>query len=188
MRGAEHAVQAGLPREMSDELFQFIRGRYPKASVASVALEGDTVVISTARPGILIGRDGANFEQLCAEVAKFRGVEGEVKLEEIRRPELEPVLVADDLAKKLARGRPPEQLLELIAENCVRVGAKGCSITVSGCVTAQFECGELQGATEASTEASMEPPFEVDDDGNEIPPPPQPDPPPKFTVSVRISR
>jgi ribosomal protein S3 len=173
---------------MSDELFRFIRGRYPKASVAAVALEGDTVVISTARPGILIGKEGAAFEQLCGEVAKFRGLQAEVKLQEIRRPELEPVLVADDLAKKLSQGRPPEQLLEVIAENCVRVGAKGCSIEVSGCVAARCERGELAGCVEAATEAVMEPPLEVDDDGNEIPPPPQPDPPQKFTVSVRISR
>ena len=173
---------------MSDELFKFIRGKFPKASVAAVALEGETVVISTARPGLLIGKQGAVIEQLRAELSTQRGVATEVQLHEIRRPELEAVLVADDVAMKLARGRPPEQLLEVIADQCVRVGAKGCAIEVTGVITARCERGSLDGATQASTEAVMEPPFEVDDDGNEIPPPPQPDPPPKFFVSVRISR
>lgn len=173
---------------MSDELFQFIRGRYPKAQVAAVTLEGDSLVISTARPGLLIGKEGAVFEKLCAELAAHRGIKSEVKLVEIRRPELEPQLVADDVAMKLSRGRPPEKLLEVIAEQCLRVGAKGCAIEVTGAITARCERGTLESATEATTEAVMEPPFEVDDDGNELPPPPQPEPPPKFTVSVRISR
>ena len=70
---------------------------------------------------MLLGRDGAGYDALCAELATFRGTKSEVRLEQLARPELEPLLVADDVALKLSRGRAPRELLEIIAQQGLKL-------------------------------------------------------------------
>ncbi|MFT3712560.1 MAG: KH domain-containing protein [Archangium sp.] len=175
---------------MRDEvLFSALRSRYPNGSISEVEVEGDAVVIRTARPGILIGKQGKVAEEIATWLREQRGPDTKLQLVEIRRAEIDAVLVADAVAMKLAREVPLERAVNMQAEMAMRAGAKGCRIVASGGVMHEFSVGELDAAKSKSftTSREWEPPYTVDDDGNEVPPPPREGPPPVFTVTVTIS-
>lgn len=173
-----------------EELFSFIRARYPRAGVADVELEGATVVVRTARPGLLIGREGKIAEQLTAELRGLRGPQTELRVVELRRVELEAVLVADDVAGRLSTGAEPARILAMQAGQAMKAGARGCRIVVSGALEHEVDLGTLDEATveRFAVQAVMKPPYEVDDEGNEVVPPPQTGPLPAFEVQVSLSR
>ena len=173
-----------------EELFSFIRSRYPRAGVADVELQGASVVVRTARPGVLIGRQGKIAEQLTAELRGLRGPQTELRMVELSRPELEAVLVADDVAGRLATGAEPSRLLAMQAAQSMKAGAAGCRIVVSGALQHEVELGTLDEATveRFGVQAVFKPPYEVDDEGNEVVPPPQTGPLPAFEVQVSITR
>lgn len=83
-----------------------------------------------------------------------------------------------------------ERVAGLMAQQAIRAGALGCRIVVTGALSHQCEVGAFEVATaeQFSTRAVLQPPFTVDDDGNEVPPPPQADPPPEFEVQVSLNR
>lgn len=172
-----------------EELFTLLRSRFPRAGVASVEVQGNAVVVRTSRPGVLMGKQGAIAEQLTAELRQLRGPLTELQLVQISRPELEAVLVADHVAQSLSSGSPPPRIIDLSAAQAMKVGAAGCLIVVTGAFEYQATRGVLEGVVDrASVKGVVKPPFEVDDDGNEVPPPPQTGPLPEFEVQVSLSR
>ncbi len=166
-------------------LFDFLRQKYPRAMVASARLEGTKLVVATARPGLLIGRQGAEFEKLRTAVNAFHGAELELELVEIRQPELEPVLLAYDIARRLAVETPPERGVDLPAQQALKAGAAGCRVVVTGAVSHRCEFGAIDEATAefASEQAALEPPPE--EDGST---PAARKNPPRFTVEVTLNR
>jgi small subunit ribosomal protein S3 len=176
---------------MRDEaLFEALRAKYRNGSIAEVEVRGDEVVIHTARPGILIGKQGKVAEELSAWLRSQRGPATTLQLLEIRRPELEPVLVADAVALKLAREVPLPRAVDAQAEMSIRAGAKGCRVVVSGGVSHAYTAGVVDesNCTSFSSSATWEPPYVTDDDGNPVPPPPREGPPPVFTATVTITK
>ena len=119
-----------------DELWAALRRDYQTAQIARVALRtaadgGRVVDVYSGRPGILIGKRGATAEKLGAWLD---GVLGPIKLQirEIRRIELEPVLLADAVLGKLATGVPFASVLERQTALSVRAGARACRIAIYG--------------------------------------------------------
>lgn len=91
-----------------------------------------TVNIQTAKAGVVIGRGGAGAQELKDEIEKLYGVPVRVNIEEIKRPELQAKLVAENIAHQLERRISFRRAMKSAAAASMRVGAKGVRIEVSG--------------------------------------------------------
>ena len=115
---------------------QLVTKRLSNASVSLVDIERGinhvTVTVHTAKPGIVIGKGGANVEALRQQIGRL--TDGKVKLEikEIRQPELDAVLVATNIAQQLTRRIAFRKALKQSVQRTMKAGAKGVRIQVSG--------------------------------------------------------
>lgn len=90
------------------------------------------VTIHSARPGLVIGKKGAEIEILKAELKKLTGKEVWIEVEEIKRPDLDAKLVADGIAKQLERRIPFRRVLKKALQASMDAGAAGIRVQVSG--------------------------------------------------------
>lgn len=90
------------------------------------------VVICTARPGMVIGKKGAEIDLLKAELSKMTGKEVWVEVEEIKRPDMDAQIVADSIAKQLERRIPFRRAMKKSMQATMEAGALGVKIQVSG--------------------------------------------------------
>lgn len=115
---------------------EFIRKRLKNASVSTIRIERPAknalVTIHTARPGIVIGKKGEDIDRLRGEIAKIMGVPVHVNIEEIRKPETDATLVAENIAGQLERRVMFRRALKRAVGNAMRVGAQGIKVQVSG--------------------------------------------------------
>ena len=115
---------------------RLIGGRLRNAGVARLETErrGNelTVTIQTAKPGIVIGKQGASVDALRDELEKITGKKVRVTIHEIKTPELDAKLVADNVASQLEKRIAFRRALKQTLLRSMRAGAKGCKIQVSG--------------------------------------------------------
>jgi small subunit ribosomal protein S3 len=90
------------------------------------------VTIHTARPGLVIGKKGAEIDVLKEELRKLTGKEVWLEVEEIKRPDLDAKLVADGIAKQLERRIPFRRVLKKAMQASMDAGAAGIKVQVSG--------------------------------------------------------
>lgn len=90
------------------------------------------VTIATPRPGLVIGKKGAEIEILKQELRRLTGKEVWVEVEEIKRPDLEAKLVADGIAKQLERRIPFRRVLKKALQTSMDAGAAGIKVKISG--------------------------------------------------------
>lgn len=90
------------------------------------------VTIHTARPGLVIGKKGAEIDILKNELRKLTGKEVWIEVEEIKRPDLDAKLVADAIAKQLERRVPFRRILKKAMQTSMDSGAAGIKVQVSG--------------------------------------------------------
>ncbi len=90
------------------------------------------VTIVTARPGLVIGKKGAEIDTLKVELSKLTGKEVWVEVEEIKRPDLDAKVVADAIAKQLERRIPFRRAMKKAMQASIDAGALGIKIQVSG--------------------------------------------------------
>jgi small subunit ribosomal protein S3 len=114
----------------------YLRGRLASASVSRIEIERPAasarITIHTARPGIVIGKKGEDVERLRGEVAKLMGVPVHINIEEIRKPELDAFLAAQNVAQQLERRVQFRRAMRRVLQNAMRLGAKGIRIRVGG--------------------------------------------------------
>ena len=91
-----------------------------------------TITISTAKPGIVIGRSGANVDQLRNELEKTTGKRVRVNINEIRQPEVDATLVARSIAEQLERRVAFRRAMKQSVTRALQRGAKGVKVIVSG--------------------------------------------------------
>lgn len=107
-----------------------------RAAVSKIDIERSpnlvTVTIQTAKAGVVIGRGGSGAEELKNAIEKIYGVPVRVNIEEIKRPELQAKLVAENIAHQLERRISYRRAVKQAAAASMRVGAKGIRIEVSG--------------------------------------------------------
>jgi small subunit ribosomal protein S3 len=107
-----------------------------RAAVSKVDIERSpnlvTVTIQTAKAGVVIGRGGSGAAELKNEIEKIFGVPSRVNIEEIKRPELQAKLVAENIAHQLERRIAFRRAIKSSAAAAMRSGAKGIRIEVSG--------------------------------------------------------
>jgi small subunit ribosomal protein S3 len=114
----------------------FIRKRLAAASVSRVEIERPAqtarITIFTARPGIVIGKKGEDVEVLKNTLAAKMGVPVHINIEEIRKPDLDAQLVADNVAQQLEKRVMFRRAMKRVVQNAMRQGAEGIKVQVGG--------------------------------------------------------
>ena len=123
-----------LKEDMS--IRRLVQKRLANASVSLVEIERGinhvTVTVHTAKPGIVIGKGGANVESLRQAVGRVTTRKVKLEIKEIRQPELDAVLVAANIAQQLARRIAFRKAIKQSVQRTMKAGAKGVRIQVSG--------------------------------------------------------
>ena len=113
-----------------------LKKRLEHAGVSEVDIERAAdrlrVTIYTSRPGIIIGRKGAEVDKLRDDLRKMTGREVHINIQEIQRPELDAMLVAQSIAGQLQRRVSFRRAMKKAMESAFRFGAKGVKIMVGG--------------------------------------------------------
>ena len=129
----------------------FLRERLSQASVSRIEIERPAqtarVSIFTARPGIVIGKKGEDVEKLRAILTRMMRMAVHVNVEEIRKPEIDSLLVAQNVAQQLERRVQFRRAMRRVIQNAMRLGAKGIKVRVAG---------RLGGAEIARSETYLE--------------------------------
>jgi len=118
------------------EVRDYLRKRLAEASVSRIDIERPAqtarVTIHTARPGIVIGKKGEDVERLRAELSRRMGMPVHVNIEEVRKPELDAHLVAQNVAQQLERRVQFRRAMRRVIQNAMRLGAEGIKVRVAG--------------------------------------------------------
>ena len=115
---------------------EFIRKKLAHASISRIEIQRPAknarIVIHTARPGIVIGKKGEDIDALRKEVSAMMGVPVHINIEEIRKPDLDAKLVAQNVAGQLERRVMFRRAMKRVVQNAMRQGAQGIKVQVSG--------------------------------------------------------
>jgi len=118
------------------EVREYLRKRLGQASISRIEIERPAqtarITIHTARPGIVIGKKGEDVERLRGEVSRMMGVPVHINIEEIRKPELDALLVAQNVAQQLERRVQFRRAMRRVIQNAMRLGAEGIKVRVAG--------------------------------------------------------
>ena len=118
------------------EVRAYLQDKLKNASVSRVDIarpaQTARITIHTARPGIVIGKKGEDVEKLRQDLTKKMGVPVHINIEEIRKPELDGMLVAQSVAQQLERRVMFRRAMKRAVQNAMRLGAKGIKIQVGG--------------------------------------------------------
>jgi small subunit ribosomal protein S3 len=114
----------------------FIKKECAQAGISRVVIERPhrkcRVTIHSARPGVIIGKKGADIEKLRAKVAKLTPSELHLNIVEIRKPELDAQLVAENIAQQLERRVGFRRALKRAVQTTMKMGAQGIRINAAG--------------------------------------------------------
>jgi len=106
------------------------------ASISKITIQrpanNAVVTIATARPGVIIGKKGGGIEVLRAEIAKKLNIPVHLSIEEIKKPELDSVLVAESVAQQLEQRVMFRRAMKRAVTTAMKSGAKGIKVAVSG--------------------------------------------------------
>jgi small subunit ribosomal protein S3 len=115
---------------------KFIMESLPQAAISKVVIERPAklcrVSIYAARPGVIIGKKGADIEKLRSQLAKMTGSEVKLNIVEIRKPEIDAKLVAQGIADQLVRRVAFRRAMKRAVQSALRLGAEGIKITCGG--------------------------------------------------------
>ncbi len=115
---------------------QYLNARLSKASISKIVIERTlkliTVTINTARPGVIIGKQGHEVDKLKEELKKVTNKEIQINIFEIRRPELDAILVGNSIAKQIEGRISFRRALKTAIASTMRMGAEGIKVQISG--------------------------------------------------------
>ena len=144
-----YADKNNFPKLLGQDLKlrEYIMTKLAQASIAKVLIERPAgkcrATIHTAKPGIIIGKKGADIEKLRADIAREVGYEVSLNIIEVRKPEIEASLVASGVAQQLERRVAYRRAMKRAVQSAMRLGALGIRINCAG---------RLAGAEIARTE------------------------------------
>ncbi len=131
--GAEYSTLLHEDLKMRD----YVRKALPQAGVSRVVIERPAkkarVTIYSARPGVIIGKKGADIEKLRKDLTQMTGA-GDVSLNivEIRKPEIDATLIAESVAQQLERRVAFRRAMKRVMQSAMRLGGEGIRINASG--------------------------------------------------------
>lgn len=115
---------------------EFIKEKLFSTGISRVEIERAAnrtrITIHTAKPGMVIGRGGSNIETLKNEVKKFTSSQVDINIQEVKQPDLDAVLVAENIASQLERRIAFRRAMKQSVTRTMRIGAKGIKVQVSG--------------------------------------------------------
>jgi small subunit ribosomal protein S3 len=115
---------------------RYLNARLDKASVSKIIIERSlkmiTITINTARPGFVIGKGGDEVDRLREELKKITNKDVQINIYEIKRPELEAELVANNVARQIEGKIAYRRAVKMAIASTMRMGAEGIKIQVSG--------------------------------------------------------
>ena len=119
------------------EVREYLRKRLAQASVSGIEIKRSAqtarITIRTARPGIVIGKKGEDVERLRVDLTHLMGLQSvHVIIEEIRKPEIDALLVAQNVAQQLERRVQFRRAMRRVIQNAMRLGAEGIKVRVAG--------------------------------------------------------
>ncbi len=146
-------AEKDFPRLLQEDetIRKYLKRRLSHAALSHVEIERKpskvVVTLHTARPGVVIGKRGAEVDRLRDELATITNAEISVNVEEIKRPEIDAALVADNVAHQIRQRISFRRAMKRAVQAAVRAGAKGIKIQCAG---------RLGGAEIARTEGYNE--------------------------------
>ena len=130
---------------------RYLDARLSKGGISRIFIERTlklvTVTITTARPGLIIGKGGQEVDKLKEELKKLTGKDIQINIFEIKKPELDAILVADSIAKQIENRVSYRRAVKMAIAGSMRVGAEGIKVQISG---------RLNGAEMARSESFKE--------------------------------
>lgn len=115
---------------------EYLNARLAKASLSKIVIERTlkliTVTIHTARPGIIIGKGGQEVDKLKEELKKISNKEVQINIYEVKRPELDANIVANNIARQVEGRVSYRRAIKMAMASTMRMGAEGIKVLVSG--------------------------------------------------------
>jgi small subunit ribosomal protein S3 len=119
-----------------EKIRKYLFARLAKASVSKIIIERTlkliTITVNTARPGIIIGKGGQEVDKLKEELKKITKKEVQINIFEIKRPELDAVLVANSIARQIEGRIAYRRAIKAAISSTIRMGAEGIKVQISG--------------------------------------------------------
>ncbi len=132
----------GSSKDFSDKLVEdekireYLHARVNKGGISRIVIERTlkriTITIHTSRPGIIIGKGGGEVDRIREELKKLTSKEVQINILEIRRPELDAYIVAENVAKQLEARINFRRAIKMAIASTMRMGAEGIKIRVAG--------------------------------------------------------
>jgi len=119
-----------------NQIRKYLNARLSKAGISKIIIERTlklvTVTIFTARPGIIIGKGGQEVDKLKEELKKLTSKEIQINISEVKRPELDAVIVANTIAKQIEGRISFRRAIKTAIASTMRIGAEGIKVVISG--------------------------------------------------------
>ena len=115
---------------------EYLSARLAKASISKIVIERTlklvTVTVNTARPGIIIGKGGSEVDKLKEELKKITKKEVQINISEVKRPELDANIVANNIARQVEGKVSYRRAIKMAMASTMRMGAEGIKVLISG--------------------------------------------------------
>jgi small subunit ribosomal protein S3 len=119
-----------------ERIRNYLNARLAKASISKIVIERTlkliTVTVNTARPGIIIGKGGQEVDKLKEELKKITSKEVQINIFEVKRPELDATIVANNIARQLEGRISYRRAIKMSIASTMRMGAEGIKVLISG--------------------------------------------------------
>jgi len=119
-----------------DKIRTYLNARIHKGGIARIIIERTlkriTVTIHTSRPGIIIGKGGAEVDKIREELKKLTRNDVQINIIEIRKPELDANIVGESIAKQIEARINYRRAIKMAIQSTIRAGAEGIKVRVSG--------------------------------------------------------
>ena len=113
---------------------KYLNARLAKASVSRIVIERTlklvTITVCTARPGIIIGKGGQEVDKLKEELKKITDKDIQINIFEVKRPELDAVIVANNIARQVEGKIAYRRAIKMAIANTMRMGAEGIKVWI----------------------------------------------------------
>ena len=119
-----------------DQIRKYLHARLSRAGISKIIIERTlklvTVTVNTSRPGVIIGKGGKEVDKLKEELKKLTDKEIQINIFEIKRPELDAQLVADNIARQIEARISFRRAIKMSVASTMRMGAEGIKVKISG--------------------------------------------------------
>ncbi|MBR3454066.1 MAG: 30S ribosomal protein S3 [Bacteroidaceae bacterium] len=115
---------------------KYLNARLANANISKIVIERTlklvTITVCTARPGVIIGKNGSEVEKLKEELKKITKKDIQINIYEVRRPDLDAVYVANSIASQIEKKMAYRRAIKTAISNTMRSGAEGIKVQISG--------------------------------------------------------